>query len=100
MKKLRNSGNFFLVLLFNMLMNLEWTIPAWLLLLCHFFFDWSIKWFWIALGIWLLNILFWMDILGWAARCGNKKDQPRENKNPYSVKTSLRSEKRDGTNQK
>ena len=85
MKKLRNSGNFFLVLLFNMLMNLEWTIPAWLLLLCHFFFDWSIKWFWIALGIWLLDILLWMDILGWASRCGSTPDKPKENKNPYSV---------------
>ena len=96
MNKLRNSGNFFLVLLFNMLMNLEWTIPAWLLLACHFFFDWSIKWFWIALGIWLLNILLWMDILGWASRCGRTPDQSKENINPYSVGA----EKQDGTETK
>ena len=85
MKRLRKSGNFFLALLFNMLLNLEWTIPAWILLACHFLFGWKILWFWIALGVWLLNILLWMDILGWAARCGSEKDPPKENKNPYSV---------------
>ena len=85
MKRLRNSGNFFLALLVNMILNLEWTIPAWILLACHYFFGWKILWFWIALGVWLLSILLWMDILGWAARCGSEKDPPKENKNPYSV---------------
>ncbi len=84
MKKLRRSGNFFLALLFNMLLNLEWTIPAWIILACHFLFGWKILWFWIALGVWILNILLWMDIMGWAARCGGEKDPPKENKNPYS----------------
>ena len=86
MKSLRNSGNFILALLFNMILNLEWTIPAWILLACHFFFGWKILWFWLALGIWLLNILLWMDIMGWASRCGSEKDTPKENKNPYSVR--------------
>ena len=85
MKRLRNSGNFFLALLVNMILNLEWTIPAWILLACHYFFDWSVRWFWIALGAWLINIIFWMDIMGWAARCGREKDPPKPNKNPYSV---------------
>lgn len=85
MKRIRKSGNFFLALLINMLMNLEWTIPAWILLACHFFFDWSILWFWLALGLWLFNILFWMDVIGWASRCGDTPDKPKENKNPYSV---------------
>ena len=75
MKKLRNSGNFFASLLFNMLMNLEWTIPAWLLLACHFFFDWSIRWFWIALGVWLVDILLKMELVSWAARCGIRTHQ-------------------------
>ena len=85
MKRLRKSGNFFLALLFNMILNLEWTIPAWILLGCHFWFDWSIRWFWLALGLWILDILLWMDIMGWAARCGSEPDKPKENKNPYSV---------------
>lgn len=85
MKRLRNSGNFFLALLVNMILNLEWTIPAWILLACHFLFGWKILWFWIALGVWLLNILLWMDIMGRAERCGSEKDPPKPNKNPYSV---------------
>ena len=94
MKRLRNSGNFFLALLVNMILNLEWTIPAWLLLVCHFFFAWSIRWFWIALGVWLLNILLWMDIMGWAARCGREKDLPKENKNPYSKTNEMFNDKK------
>ncbi len=85
MKRFRKSGNFFLALLVNMLLNLEWTIPAWILLACHFIFGWSILWFWLALGLWFINIIFWMDIMGWAARCGSEPDKPKENKNPYSV---------------
>jgi hypothetical protein len=27
-----------------------------------------------------------MWLIGWAANCGNEKDPPKENKNPYSVK--------------
>lgn len=96
MKKLRDSGNFFLIFLFHMIMNLEWTIPAWLLLACHLFFDWSIRWFWIALALWLLNILLWMDIVQWASRCGSTADRTKENKNPYSVGAK----KQDGTETK
>ena len=97
MKNLRNSGNFFAALLFNMLMSLEWTIPAWLLLACHFFFDWSIRWFWIALGVWILDILLKMSLMNWAARCGNEPDKPKENKNPYSVKENPYTNPKDGT---
>ncbi len=81
---MKRVGEFFACLLFNMLINLEWTIPAWLLLAMHFLFDWNILWFWIALGVWILSILLWMDILGWAANC-SASDKPKENKNPYSV---------------
>ena len=81
MKKL---GEFFACLLFNMLINLEWTIPAWILLAMHFIFDWKIMWFWIALGVWILSIILWMDLIGWAARCSGTQ-KPKENKNPYSV---------------
>ena len=86
MRRTQRSGGFWLCLLFNMLLNLEWTIPAWILLVLHFWLDWSIWWFVLALGLWVLNILFWMKLMGWAADCGNEKDPPKENKNPYSVK--------------
>jgi hypothetical protein len=30
--------------------------------------------------------LLGMWLMGWASACGNQKDPPKENKNPYSVK--------------
>ena len=88
MRRARKRGNFFLTLLFNLLLNLEWTIPAWILLACHYLFDWSIKWFWLALALWVVYILLCMKFMGLATRWGNIPDRPKENKNPYSVKSS------------
>ena len=85
-RRTRRSGGFGLCLLLNMLLNLEWTIPAWILLVLHFWLNWSIWWFVLALGLWILNILFWMKLMGWAGDCASQKDPPKENKNPYSVK--------------
>ena len=67
-----------------MILNIEWTIPAWILLGLHFWLGWSIWWFWLALGLWLINIIWWMDIMGWATKCGSEKDPPKKNLNPYS----------------
>ena len=81
---MKRIGEFFACLLFNMLINLEWTIPAWILLAMHFIFGWKLLWFWIALGVWLLGIILCMDIISWASRCSTPS-VPKENKNPYSV---------------
>lgn len=85
-RRTKRSGSFWLCLLLNMLLNLEWTIPAWILLVLHFVLDWSIWWFALALALWILNILLWMQLMGWAADCSREKDPPKENKNLYSVK--------------
>lgn len=74
-----------LTLSVNLIFNIEWSIPAWILLVMHIVFDWRILWFWIALGVWILNTALWMHFIGFAAGCGEEKDV-RENKNPYSVK--------------
>ena len=84
-RRIRKTGNFFLALLVNLLLHLEETVPAWILLACHRWLGWSIRWFWIALGIWLVTILLRMDFLRWARRCSAEKDPPKENKNPYSA---------------
>lgn len=89
MKRGKNSGNFWLCLLFNMLMNLPWTIPAWILLALHFLLEWPLWPFWVALGVWFVSLLLWMSFIGWAAGCGNVPDPPKENKNPYSVKKTV-----------
>ena len=85
MRRTKRNGSFWLCLLFNMALNLEWTIPAWILLGLHFWLGWSIWWFWLALALWIIDILFWMGVMGWAADCSNTPDPPKENKNPYSV---------------
>ena len=84
MRKAKISGNFFLCLLINMVLNLEWSIPAWILLAIHFWLGISIWWFVGALILWILGLMAGMWLMGWAAACGNQKDPPKENKNPYS----------------
>ena len=85
MRRTKRSGSFLLCLLINLLLNLEWSIPAWILLALHFWMNLSIWWFIGGLAFWILGILAGMWLMGWAADCGNQKDPPKENKNPYSV---------------
>jgi hypothetical protein len=84
MRRTKLDGGFFLCLLINMLLNLEGTIPAWILLILHFLCDWSILWFWLALGAWALCLVVGMLLIRFANRCSTP-DPPKENKNPYSV---------------
>ena len=86
MRQTKISGSFLLCLLINLLLNMEWSIPAWILLALHFLLDISVWWFIGGLVFWILCILSGMWIMGWAARCSREKDPPKENKNPYSAK--------------
>ena len=83
LRRTKRAGNFFLVLLFNMLLNIDRSVPAWILLILHYVLGWSILWFWLALGLWLLGILLWMGFMSFASNSSNEKPY-RENKNPYS----------------
>ena len=84
MKTLKRTGGFLLCLLLNMLFNLEWTLPSWVVLALCCFFGWHIKWFWISISLWFVGVLFWTLFVGWASRCSSPTPY-RENKNPYSV---------------
>lgn len=86
MRRTNRGGSFLLCLLINLLLNLEWSIPAWILLALHFWLDISLWWFAGGLAAWILPVLSGMWLMGWARSCGNEKDPPKENKNPYSVK--------------
>ena len=86
MRKIGSVGGFWLCLLLNLLLNLQWSIPAWILLALHFCLDISIWWFVGGLSFWIVSILADMWLIGWAARCSDEKDPPKENKNPYSAK--------------
>ena len=86
MRKTKRTGNFFLCLLINMLLNLEGLIPAVILLILHFLLGWPIWWAVIAAAVWIIWLFIWMKLIGWADDCGSTPDPPKENKNPYSVK--------------
>ena len=86
MRRTGRTGSFLLCFLINMVLNLEWSIPAWILLAIHFWLGISILWFVGALAFWILWLLLGMWVMGWASACGNQKDPPKENKNPYSAK--------------
>ena len=86
MRRTKHGGGFFICFIFNLLLNLEYSIPAWILLALHFIFDISIWWFVGGLTFWILCILSGMWVMSWAARCAAEPDPVKENKNPYSVK--------------
>ena len=85
MRRTARDGGFWLCLLFNLLLNFEWSLPAWLLLVLHFVLELSLLWFWLALALWFLLILGTTGLISWAAG-GAPADPPHENKNPYSAK--------------
>lgn len=87
MRRTRKSGSFFPCLLVNLLLNLEWSIPAWILLALHLWLEISIWWFIGGLAFWIIRIMLGMWFMGWAVSCGSQKDPPKENKNPYSKKS-------------
>ena len=88
MRRTKVNQGFIICLLFNMLLNFEWSIPAWLLIIAHFVFGWSLWLFWLAFLGWVGGILIWMYVIGWAARVGNEKTPELPNKNPYSARNS------------
>lgn len=69
----------------NMLLNLKGLIPAAGLLILHFLLDWSVWWSVLAAGLWILGMILWMLFIGWAGKCADTPQRPKENKNPYSV---------------
>ena len=77
---------FIINLLFGLFINIEWGIPALILLILHFVFDISIFWSIGAFVLWVLVVIGSMFIVGFSAKCSNIKDPPKENKNIYSAK--------------
>ena len=86
MRTTRRNLGFFACLLLNLLLNWEGSLPGILLLLLHLLRGWPAYYGAGALALWLLVVLLQMLLIGWASRCGGRRDAPRENKNPYSVK--------------
>lgn len=70
---MKRFGNWLLYLLINMLFHWEGSIPAWVLLMLHYFVGLSLWWFWLALGLWILGLNLWMAVFSWA---GSAKPLP------------------------
>ena len=86
MRTTKRSGNFLLCFLINLLLNFEWSIPAWILLALHFLLGIPIWWFIGGLGFWILAIFSEMWIMGLMISVGNEPLPEKPNKNPYSIK--------------
>lgn len=86
MRQPEKQRGFVLSILLTLIFNLEWTIPAWILLALHFICGLSLWYFAAALGLWSLTIVLKSVLLRILNRAGQYKDPPKENKNPYSSK--------------
>lgn len=82
--KMKRSRGFLLCFLLNLVFNFALTIPAWILLVLHFYLGWSIWWFVLGIAFWIITVLLRTLIISWGNRSGNYATEPRENKNPYS----------------
>ncbi|MGN1017321.1 MAG: hypothetical protein ACI4PB_00715 [Oscillospiraceae bacterium] len=71
MRRTSRSGSFFVCLVFNMLLNLEGLIPAVVLLVLHYVLGWPLWPTFAAVGLWVLYLIAWMAVIGWAGRCGS-----------------------------
>ena len=88
MRGTKRGGSFLLCLLINMVLNPEWSIPAWIAWAMHWGLNISIGWFIGGLVAWIVFVWVKTWITGWLIACGNEKDPPKENKNPYSAKNT------------
>lgn len=85
MKHPKSDHGLLLCFLLTLIMNIEWTIPAWILLVLHFVLDISIWWFGGAMILWITVFFFITLVISWANKSSVPDVQP-ENKNPYSSK--------------
>ena len=95
----KSSSGTILTLMISLVLNLLWSIPAWVLLILHFAIGLSIVWFWVALGIWALLIVVSSLLIRFAHKYSNMPELERENLNPYSHKDSdFNTKKKSGEN--
>lgn len=80
----------------NLIFDLEWSIPAWLLLILRFVLGWPIWLFAAALAVFVLGVLLKTAFISWAASAGNIPDAPKKNLNPYSLSNETMLHKKDG----
>ena len=75
---------FLFYFLLSLILHWEWSIPAWILLICHFVFGISIWWFVGAFVLYVVFVRLYVHFIGGMIRLGNADEAPKDNKNPYS----------------
>lgn len=96
MRQIKHDGSLLLCLLLRLLLHLDGLIPSAVLLALHFWLDISVWWAIAAAILWLVLTILSAFVIGWAANCGKTPDQPKENKNPYSVRETNKQSKSNG----
>lgn len=81
----KRKRGFFLCLIFNMLISIWGLIPAFVLLILHFWLKISLWWAAGLFAAWILFVVLWTVIVYVVNRYCVVEDKPRKNKNPYSA---------------
>ena len=85
MRRANRNNGFILCFILNLLLNFEWSIPAWFFLIMHFCVKWPLWLFLVTFIGWLLFYLIVTIILCWVSSCSNDETQKKVNRNPYST---------------
>lgn len=88
---MKRVGIYILNFLLSLLFHWYWSIPAIILLICHFVFGISIWWFVAAFLLFVIIVRLYVRFISALIRAGNDKEPVTKNKNPYSVKNRERS---------
>lgn len=72
--------------LFSLVLNIHWSIPAWVLLVLHFTCGVPLWCFFAALAVWIVAVRLYCRFVGKLVRLGNADEKQTVNKNPYSNK--------------
>ncbi len=86
MRKADPSKGFLMCFLSNMALHFWWGIAALVLLILHFWLDFSLLFCWAACVIWGVEALILTAIVYWANHSSQTRDPVKPNKNPYSAK--------------
>ena len=84
MRHTSNHG-FFLSVLLNLVLNIEWAVLAGILFGLHYWVGLPIYFGYIVLGGWFLFAVGITIFLSWAGSCAEAPRPEPTNKNPYSV---------------
>jgi len=88
MRRSFRERGFLLCFCVSLLWHSGWAVAALALWLLHLWLRIPLFLSLIVLGVWPLSALFYTAVISWSVRSSAIPTPPRENRNPYSAKTS------------